>query len=173
MRTVREKTAASVQPYFFVSSASAPRSSASARPSGQLPGPNGAAMRVRATTARTSGLARAAPTTPSDSHGHRGSGGRRMGNPESAVALVPRTSSDEGSRAAHFTKHLIRRKMHAATHDELFDAREARGTVAALVPANGRSRSMARALASGRNVAFLRAERVLPDMSSGNKRSPR
>ena len=105
-------------------------------------------MRVRATTARTSGLARAAPTTPSDSHGHRGSGGRRMGNPESAVALVPRTSSDEGSRAAHFTKHLIRRKMHAATHDELFDAREARGTVAALVPANGRSRSMARALAS-------------------------
>jgi hypothetical protein len=56
--------------------------------------------------------------------------------------------------------------MHAATHDELFDAREARGTVAALVPANGRSRSMARALASGRNVAFLRAERVLPHMSS-------
>jgi len=95
-----------------------------------------------------------------------------MGNPESAVALVPRTSSDEGSRAAHFTKHLIRRKMHAATHDELFDAREARGTVAALVPANGRSRSMARALASGRNVAFLRAERVLPHMSVHN-RSPR
>lgn len=46
--------------------------------------------------------------------------------------------------------------MHAATHDELFGAREARGTVAAFVPANGRSRSMARALASGRNVAFLR-----------------
>jgi hypothetical protein len=45
--------------------------------------------------------------------------------------------------------------MHAATHDELFDAREARGTVAALVPANGRSRSMARALAVAETSRFF------------------
>jgi hypothetical protein len=45
--------------------------------------------------------------------------------------------------------------MSAATHDVLFGAREARGIVSALVSANGRSRSMARALASGRNVGFF------------------
>ena len=144
-RTERENTAASVQPYD--SSASAPRSSGSSKPSGQLPGPNGAAMRVRDTTARTSGLAREAPTTPSDSHGHRGSGGSRMGSPGRTVALVPRTS-DEGARAAHFTKHLMRSRMHAATHDVLFDGDEARGVESAPVSANGRLSSMARAVAS-------------------------
>ena len=78
-----------------------------------------------------------------------------MGNPERAVAFVPRCTSDEGSRAAHCTKHRMRRRMSAATHDVLFGAREARGIVGALVSANGRSRSMARALASGRNVGFF------------------
>jgi hypothetical protein len=69
---------------------------------GQLPGPNGAAMRVRCTTARTSGFARAAGTTPSDVQGHRASAGRGMGYAaiDGEARGAPGSSSSEASTRA-------------------------------------------------------------------------
>jgi hypothetical protein len=62
--------------------------------------------------------------------------------------------------------------MSAATHDVLFGAREARGIVGALVSANGRSRSMARALASGRNVGFFAGRYLCRDDTHSVTLSP-